>query len=529
MVEEELCLALETVLEDNMCVVDNDDSVVPVVTDDEFVTMMINKGSFFSLFMMSRVFDYCSKRPFLICYFLSQIGFSVKKSTSRRADIKDRPLIERYFRCSCERNHGNKSKGGLNGGVEIFNNNLRNVSITRCECKACVRMQVNEEGLWEVLQHKIEHNHPLTPPEWQHHHRSERKISEAEGELIKAMTEAHVPPSVQFRVGAAAAGGHEFLGHTKRDHINYVNRLRMKKIEGGDAATLVNLLTMSPPELVYPTSRHRLCQCHIQQNAISHFGKLKGDRPFQNLFNKCLNGCYNVPEFEETWRKMLKDYGLEGHSWFKRLYKHRVKWSTALNNEYFSAGILSSQRSESTNHPMGFQASKTTSVTAFFGIFETTVKRWRSEEERKEFNGIRSTPTSVYPLADLLLHASQIYTVDLFGIFEREFALAMGTRATILPVDDPLLVYRVQPVVYEEGPYHVTYNCSDQLIECTCRKFQVMGMFCSHIIRVLHMHSVGEIPSRYILRRWTKFSKTAVWERLLPSDIRRSAANDAIN
>ncbi|XP_074321430.1 protein FAR1-RELATED SEQUENCE 5-like [Silene latifolia] len=280
---------------------------------------------------------------------------------------------------------------------------------------------------------------------------------------------------------------------------------------------------------VYPSSRHRLCQWHIQQNAVSQFGKLKGDRPFQNLFNKCLNGCYNEQEFEGTWRKMLSNYGLEDHAWFKRLYKHRVKWSTALNNEYFSAGILSSQRSESTNHAMGFQASKTTSVTEFFGIFETTVKRWRAEEERKEFNDIRSKPTSVYPLVDLLLHASQVYTVELFRIFEKEFALAMATRATIVTVDDPLLVYRVQPAGVEESAHHVTYDCTNILIECTCRKFQVMGMLCSHIIRVLHMHSVAEIPERYIVRRWTKFAKTNVWERLLPSDIRRTAANDAIN
>ncbi|XP_074314490.1 protein FAR1-RELATED SEQUENCE 5-like [Silene latifolia] len=612
MAEEELCLALQTVLQDNVCVVDNDDSlaletvlqdnvcvvdnddiVVPVVTDDEFVTMIINKGTDLAGSLLGIKAAKWEHIYALYIKHSQQIGFSVKKSTSRRAQTKERPFIERYFRCSCEGNHGNKSKAALNGGVEILNSNLRNVSITRCECKACVRTQVNEAGLWESC-------------------------------------------------FAAAAGGDEFVGHTKRDHINYVNRLRMKQIEGGDAATLINMLTVRQAEEpgflfrvqfneegrlsnifwrdammredyllyrdviifdttyrtnrynlicgafvginnhwsnvmfgcaflsnenqesfewlfkvfnesmgdeilpvsiftdqdqaianaikeVYPTSRHRLCQWHIQQNAISHFGKLKGDRPFQNLFNKCLNGCYNEVEFEDCWRKMLKDYGLEGHKWFKRLYKHRVKWSTALNNEYFSAGILSSQRSESTNHAIGFQATKTTSITAFFGIFETTVKRWRNEEERKEFNGIRSTPTSVYPLSDLLLHASQVYTVEIFRIFEREFVLAMGTRATILPVDDPLLVYRVQPGVSEEGPHHVTYDCSNQLIECTCRKLQVMGIFCSHIIRVLHMHSVGEIPSRYILRRWTKFSKTAVWERLLPGDIRRSAANDAIN
>ncbi|XP_074289088.1 protein FAR1-RELATED SEQUENCE 5-like [Silene latifolia] len=305
------------------------------------------------------------------------------------------------------------------------------------------------------------------------------------------MAEAHVPPSVQFKVVAAAAGDDEFVGHRKRDHINYVNRLRMKKIEGGDVATLINLLTSRQAEepgfffrvqfneegrlsnifwrevmmredyLLYrdviifdTTYRTNRSIPHQDIGYVSgtfnktqyHFAKLKGDRLFQNIFNKCLNGCYNESEFEETWHKMLKDYGLDqGHSWFKRLYKHRVIRSTTLNNEYFSAGILSSQRSESTNHAMGFQASKTTSVTAFFGIFKTTVRRWRSEEERKEFNGIRSTPTSVYPLADLLLDASQVYTVELFRIFEREFALAMGTRATFLPVDVPLLVYNVQP------------------------------------------------------------------------------------
>ncbi|XP_074318723.1 protein FAR1-RELATED SEQUENCE 5-like [Silene latifolia] len=62
------------------------------------------------------------------------------------------------------------------------------------------------------------------------------------------MTDGHVPSSLQFRVAAAAGGGDEFVGHTKRDHISYVNRLRMKKIEGGDAATLINVLTSRQAE-----------------------------------------------------------------------------------------------------------------------------------------------------------------------------------------------------------------------------------------------------------------------------------------
>ncbi|KAK9749861.1 hypothetical protein RND81_02G155900 [Saponaria officinalis] len=513
--------------------------------------------------------------------------------------------------CTNDGEHGN-------GVPTASTTQVRNGSITRCHCKASVKLRVNKEGLWEVRHHIIEHNHPLTPPQWQHHHRSERKITEAEGEVIKAMTEAQVAPSVQFRVAAAVAGGEVFVGHTKRDHINFVTRLKTLSIEGGDAATLINLLTSRQAEdpwfffrvqfdeygrlchlfwrdfmmkedyllyhdvvifdttyrtnrynlicgafvginnhwsnvmfgcaflsdeksesfewlfnvfnesmgedvrpisiftdqdqaisnaieKIYPATRHRLCQWHIQQNAISHFGSLKHDRTFQNIFNKCLNGCYSEAEFEGTWLKMIKDYGLDDNAWFKRLYNIKTKWCTALNNQFFSAGILSSQRSESANHAMGFQASKTTSLTEFFDIFETTVQRWRGEEERKEFNCIRSTPTSV------------------------SFALAMGTQAAILPSEDSVLVYRVDSPGAEGSSHHVTFDCDNNLIQCTSRKFQVMGMLCSHIIRVLHIHSVPEIPPRYILRRWSKFSKAGVWNRLLPNDMRRSAANDAIN
>ncbi|XP_074265468.1 protein FAR1-RELATED SEQUENCE 5-like [Silene latifolia] len=263
-------------------------------------------------------------------------------------------------------------------------------------------------------------------------------------------------------------------------------------------------------EQVYPQSRHRLCQWHIQQNAISHFGTLKHDRPFQNMFNQCLNGCFSETEFEATWRTMTTEYGLDNHLWFNRLYSLRTKWCTVFNNMYFSAGILSSQRSESTNHAMGFQASKTTSVTEFFGIYETTVRRWREEEELKEFNCIRATPTSVFPLVDLLQHASQIYTLHLFRVFEKEFGLAMGTRASIVQSEDSTLLYRVHTGGNEGSSHHVTYDCGNHLTDCTCMKYQVMGVLCSHIIRVLHMHSVQGIPSAYIRRRWTKFAKTEV-------------------
>ncbi|KAK9689652.1 hypothetical protein RND81_09G073100 [Saponaria officinalis] len=508
--------------------------------------------------------------------------------------------------------------------------------------RASIRTQINSEGLWEVLDHKIDHNHPLTPTQWQHHHRSERKITREEGEIIEIMTEAMVPPSVQYRVAAATSGGEEFVGHTKRDHINFVNRLKMHAIEGGDASTLVNLLnkrqteepgffyrvqfgeegrlchlfwrdsmmkedyllyhdmvifdttyrtnrynlicgafvginnhwsnvmfgcaflsdektesfewlfnafneSMSEDviplsiftdqdlamtnaiEKVYPISKHRLCQWHIHQNAVSHFGSLKHDRTFQNAFNKCLNGCYSEEEFQDTWGRMIEEYGLQNNLWFQRLYGLKEKWCTAFNKDIFSAGILSSQRSESTNHAMGFQASKTTSLTDFFHIFEATVKRWRTEEERNEFNCIRSRPTSVYPVVDLLDHAAQVYTLALFRVFEKEFGMAIGTRVVECASDESLSFCIVHSSGSFENAHQVTFDRANLTIECTCLKFSKMGMLCYHSIRILHLRSITEIPDRYILKRWTKFAKKDVWDRLLPNDRRRVGINDAIN
>ncbi|XP_074314449.1 protein FAR1-RELATED SEQUENCE 5-like [Silene latifolia] len=523
--------------------------VTMVDEDDDYVIIQggftnNSKGTNYSKSLSGRTTDKWEEIYEMYRKHSQAVSFSIRKSTSRRANGPGTPEIERYF--------------------------------------------------------------------WQQHHRSERRISGAEAETIRALTEALVRPSVQYKVATVAAGGESFVGHTKRDHINFVHRLKSNAIEGGDAATLVNLLTKRQAEnpgfffrvqfneegrlchlfwcdsmmredyrlyhdvlifdttyrtnrynlicgafvginnhwsnvmfgcaflsdekeesfqwllnvfneamgddlrpvsiftdqdkamtnaleAVYPQSRHRLCQWHIQQNAISHFGTLKYDRPFQNMFNQCLNGYFSETKFEATWRIMTTD----GYSIFAKEREH--------------------------NHTMGFQASKTTSVTEFFGIYETTVRRWRGEEEPKEFNCIRATPTSVFLLVDLLQHASQIYTLHLFRVFEKEFGLAMGTRASIVQSEDSTLLYKVHIDGNEGSSHHVTYHCENHLTYCTCRKYQVMGILCSHIIRVLYMHSVQEIPSAYIRRRWTKFAKTEVWNRLLPADMRRSAANEAVN
>nr|GLL33784.1 protein FAR1-RELATED SEQUENCE 5-like [Ipomoea trifida] len=139
---------------------------------------------------------------------------------------------------------------------------------------------------------------------------------------------------------------------------------------------------------------------------------LQGTRKSKNLDNQSevssSKGCVNENEFENCWKSMVSKYGLEDHAWFRRLYELKEKWCTALSKDFFSAGTLTSQRSESTNHAIGFNAKKTTSLIQFYKIFKEIVKRWRSNEEQDEFQASTSYPTYILPMTGLLKHAAEL-------------------------------------------------------------------------------------------------------------------------
>ncbi|XP_056690283.1 protein FAR1-RELATED SEQUENCE 5-like [Spinacia oleracea] len=182
---------------------------------------------------------------------------------------------------------------------------------------------------------------------------------------------------------------------------------------------------------IFPTTRHRLCVWHLMQNAVTRFGVLKSDSTFKADFNKCLSGCLNEAEFNTCWEAMVIKYNLKEHKWFIRIYKLRHKWARTLSKDFFSARILSSQRSESTNNIVGFRATKKTSLTEFYHIFQETIKSWRRKKYTDEFNTTKSIPTSHYPMTSLLKHAAQVYTHTLFRDFEEEFNLVVASQKYI--------------------------------------------------------------------------------------------------
>ncbi|XP_021726195.1 protein FAR1-RELATED SEQUENCE 5-like [Chenopodium quinoa] len=556
------------------------------------------------------------------------MGFGVRLSSTRWTQGDNKQIKGKDFVCSKE---GFRCKPKVQKSPPAPNENrkkVKQVPTTRTGCKALIRAKKNKEGLFEIEEHIMNHNHELTRKAWQHLHRSERKITEEKAKVIDLMAESGLKPTEANNLMTNEAGGVELLGHTLKDHLNYISRRKMKEIEGGDAQTVIDslykrqteeedfffrfklrgeknsnritaiywrdsemredfnvygdvtvfdttyktnkynlicapivgvnnhwqnvmfgcafiadektntfewLLTTfkksmggSQPatiftyqdmemsnaiEKVFPHSRHRLCIWHLIKNDVSRFGALKRNTSFKDAFNKCLSGCVTAEEFQICWDNMITTYKLEKNTWFKRLYNLREKWCTALSKDFFSAGILSSQRSESTNNAVGFKANKNTSLSDFFRIFKQTVNRWRKNESDVDFKCSNSEPTSHFPMYGLLKHASEIYTQTIFRDFESEFSFSMGCIAHLHGQLGDHYFYEVQIEDDMSSRQKVTFVSTQNKVACSCKNFEEVGWLCYHCLRILHQHSITRIPEHYVSARWTKMTKAHIWKK----------------
>ncbi|XP_055961244.1 protein FAR1-RELATED SEQUENCE 5-like [Mercurialis annua] len=262
---------------------------------------------------------------------------------------------------------------------------------------------------------------------------------------------------------------------------------------------------------VLHTTRHRLCLWHISKNAASHLGALNSNQLFHNIFNKCLQGCESETEFEETWGKMIIEYTDGSHKWLNKMYKRRFKWCTALNKDIFDGGIKSSQRSESTNNVLNGIANKSTSLTKFVIAFENMVKKWRKTEGEDDFNCYQKTPTRAIKCSNILKDAADIYTHKLYKLFEKGYLDGCGAvNFKEIACEEGLLRYDCTMQGKDSRIRVVFLDMSTMELNCSCRKFETLGLLCSHALAILQFRNVSEIPKQFILKRWTKEVKTRI-------------------
>ncbi|XP_038697766.1 protein FAR1-RELATED SEQUENCE 5-like [Tripterygium wilfordii] len=262
--------------------------------------------------------------------------------------------------------------------------------------------------------------------------------------------------------------------------------------------------------IVFPNAYHRLCTWHIAKNAATNIPHLYGKPEFKKYFSRLLHGCENDMEFETTWGKMVQEWNLADNKWLCRLYDLRLKWSPAFSRDIFSAGIRSTQRSESTNNVFQHMACKTMTLTEFVIHYQENAKKMREAEIQDDYICASGKPKMHVRNSGILTHASIVYTHTIFKMFQDEFLQAMSENIMHSDIDGSIHIYSLQSEVGRRQ-HLVQFNSIDNSISCGCKMFETKGWLCRHTLRVLNANpGFKNIPSQYILKRWTRGAKEGI-------------------
>jgi len=68
-------------------------------------------------------------------------------------------------------------------------------------------------------------------------------------------------------------------------------------------------------------------------------------------------------------------------------------------------------------------------------------------------------------------------------------------------------IYTVSKYKRPDREWHVSFNPSEEIFKCACRRMESFGIPCEHIIAVLVFTDYAEFPESLVMSRWTKNAK----------------------
>lgn len=259
---------------------------------------------------------------------------------------------------------------------------------------------------------------------------------------------------------------------------------------------------------VFPKTSHRLCFWHVIKDARQRLLSLRENSEFNRLFSKCLNGCHTEEEFQTTWDALVKTFDLADNEGLKKLYDLRAKWCPTFSLDTFSANLWSVDWTKSL-YIDNYMSCKPTNLEDFLHQYEKTARRMRLAELEDDLRCNQSLPARASRSSGILIQAADIYTIQIFELFQEEMVESLSIVMKELSSNGALHVYELTEEGH--GVRHVlNFDAESCTAACDCKMFESMGILCRHALRVLNMRNVTKIPNQYILKRWTKGARGGV-------------------
>ncbi|XP_062096867.1 protein FAR1-RELATED SEQUENCE 7-like [Humulus lupulus] len=257
---------------------------------------------------------------------------------------------------------------------------------------------------------------------------------------------------------------------------------------------------------VFTKAEHRMSVNSIRKNAKKQLPTYFEQPGFEVLFNKCISDCRTRKEFEMHWNSLLEQYNLRENPWLAGLDKLWKRWSHLFCKKTFSAGIELMLDSSVSN--MDFillnSSSEILTLPDFVLQYVNESKRRRSEEQHEDLRCKKTV--NLRSRKGMEKHAEDLYTCTMFGKFQEELLDSLSLAIEEVTSSANISTFKLTEEGHKKEDI-VTFDCSSSSVTCSCGKFESAGILCSHSIKVLNAKNIFQIPSQYIMKRWTKSAK----------------------
>uniref|UniRef100_J3ML14 Protein FAR1-RELATED SEQUENCE n=2 Tax=Oryza brachyantha TaxID=4533 RepID=J3ML14_ORYBR len=257
---------------------------------------------------------------------------------------------------------------------------------------------------------------------------------------------------------------------------------------------------------VWPRSSHCTSVWHIYHNSKRNLKQVfEGSKSFANALNHCLFECDDEMEFLSAWEKLIEKHDVGENEWLSKLFLEKEKWALPYWKALFSADVLTTLRKDNMINDIKRELSEQEDTLQFLRRYETMLEEHRSKKLQADVDG--SQVTLPIPSLRMLKQASSAYTPEAFKMFQGEFEAYMNCMSFPCGGLGTISEYKI---TLDERPSEsiVKFDALDGSATCSCRKFESVGIQCCHVLKVLDLKNIKELPEQYILRRWRKDARS---------------------
>ncbi|XP_052732436.1 protein FAR-RED IMPAIRED RESPONSE 1-like [Vigna angularis] len=259
---------------------------------------------------------------------------------------------------------------------------------------------------------------------------------------------------------------------------------------------------------VFPKTKHRWCLWHIMKKVPEKFQGYNNYVGIKCDIKSLLYDSSNAADFENGWNRLLITHTLQNNEWLCNLYEERQKWVPCYLKNHFWAGMSTTQRSEGMNAFFDGFINSSTTLQQFVVQYDNALKFKAQKEIEADFSSL-NTNIACGSQSPIERQFQVQYTHAKFEEVQMEFRSRMNCFIKNTVKDCIFNKYTIKEEYMSDGNcdakyYVVEFDPVTNDTRCSCLLFEFRGIICRHSLLVLGQEDVQNVPSKYVLRRWSK-------------------------